>query len=296
MMERLLKSKNHLKFGKFLLFMVVLIFALMVAVPLFIVFTTAFKADNELSKAAFAWLPKKWLLSNFTKAFTTGDWGRYFFNSFFVTAITVIGSIFFNSLAGYSLARLRFAGRNFILILFLVGIMVPPQSYIIPQFIFLRSIPLAGGNDIFGQGGTGWLNTYWALIVPFLSGSFGIFLCRQFYITFPKDLDDSAKIDGCNPFLIYVKIFLPLSGPILATLTILKSVATWNDFFYPLIMTNSDSMLTIQIALQKFRTTAGVQWNLLMAATVISLLPVIIVFLCAQRYFIRGIVTTGLKV
>ena len=145
------------------------------------------------------------------------------------------------------------------------------------------------------MGGIGAINSYFALIVPFLSGSFGVFLCRQFYISFPKELDDAVKIDGCSLFGSYLRIYVPLSSQLFATLGILKAVAVWNDFFYPLIMTQTDRYRTVQLALQMFRGSMGTRWNWLMAATLVTILPILIVFICAQKYFIRGIVSTGMK-
>lgn len=288
-----MSKKNMI--AKWLLFVAVAVFCLVILFPIIIVLLTAFKDTSELSAASFRLFPKEWRFDNFSVAMSKGNWSRYFFNSIVVTVITVIGSIFFNTLCGYSLARLRFKGRKLILMLFMIGIMIPPQSYIIPQFIMLRSVPLLGGNDIMGVGGIGLLNSYAGLIIPFLSGSFGVFLSRQFYISFPSDLDDAAKIDGCTKFGIYTRIYVPLSGTLFATLTILKFVATWNDFFYPLIITNDKSMYTVQLGLQIFRGVAGVEWNTLMAATTLTILPVIVVFVFAQKYFVQGIVTTGMK-
>ena len=133
------------------------------------------------------------------------------------------------------------------------------------------------------------------LIVPFLAGAFGIFLCRQFYSTFPTSLDDAARIDGCGVIKTYFVIYLPLSKTILATLTILKSVATWNDFFYPLIMTQSEKMKTVQLGLQMFRGSSMTHYNYLMAATIITVIPMVIVYACAQKYFVQGIVSSGMK-
>lgn len=277
------------------LFLVVAAFCLIVLLPIIIVVLTGFKTFEELSAASFSLFPKQWNLDNFAVAMSKGNWPRYFLNSVIVTVVTVAGSLFFNTLCGYSLARLHFKGRNFILMLFMAGIMIPPQSYIIPQFIMLKSVPLCGGNDITGSGGIGLLNSYAGLIIPFLSGSFGVFLSRQFYLSFPTDLEDAAKVDGCSKFGIYTKIYVPLSGTLFATLTILKFVATWNDFFYPLIITNSKSMYTVQLGLQVFQGIGGVEWNTLMAATTLTILPVVIVFVFAQKYFVQGIVTTGLK-
>ena len=278
-----------------ILFIFIAIFCLVVIMPFFIMVTTAFKSSKELTLANFRIFPEKLLFSNFSEAMRKGDWVRYFVNSTIVTVITVAASLFFNSLAGYSLARLKFKGRQLILIIFIIGIMIPPQSCLIPQFIILKSFPLAGGNDIWGKGGIGLLNSYAGLIIPFVSGSFGVFLCRQFYLSFPRDLDDAATIDGCSKFMTYIRIYLPLSGSLLSTLTILQFVATWNDFLYPLVITNDVKMYTVQLGLQTFRGVAGVEWNLLMAGTLMTILPIMIVFVFAQKNFVRGIATTGLK-
>jgi multiple sugar transport system permease protein len=173
--------------------------------------------------------------------------------------------------------------------------MIPPQAIIIPQFLMMRYMPLFGGNDITGQGGIGWLNSYWALIMPWLAGSFGIFLCRQYYINFPEELDEAARLEGCGPLRLFTHIYLPLSGPVLAALAILKTVFMWNDFFYPLIMTNSASMRTVQLGLQTFAGEYYADWHLLMAAALLVTLPLVVLFLFLQRYFVEGIVTTGLK-
>ena len=158
-----------------ILFIFIAIFCLVVIMPFFIMVTTAFKSSKELTLANFRIFPEKLLFSNFSEAMRKGDWVRYFVNSTIVTVITVAASLFFNSLAGYSLARLKFKGRQLILIIFIIGIMIPPQSCLIPQFIILKSFPLAGGNDIWGKGGIGLLNSYAGLIIPFVSGSFGVF-------------------------------------------------------------------------------------------------------------------------
>lgn len=287
----LLKDKSE----KFLIYVFIVFLSAFFFLPVFMILTTSLKTTQEITIAGFRWFPLTPQFINYSDAFGSKPWFRYFFNSFFVTVIVVLGSLLLNSSTGYALSRLRFKGQKFILILFLTGLMIPPQTYIVPQFIIMKKIPFAGGNNILGNGGIGWLNSYWALIMPLLVGPVGIFLCRQFYLTFPRALDEAAKIDGCSPIRSYFYIFLPLSKPILATLTILKFVYTWNDFFYPLIMTSSDELATVQLALQKFKGQYSVQWNQLMAATVVTILPILIVFLSAQRYFVQGIVTSGIK-
>jgi multiple sugar transport system permease protein len=267
----------------------------MALVPLAIMLVTALKAPSEITIGGFRWLPASPQVANFGQAMLTGRWPRYFLNSAFVTASSVVGSVLLNTLAGYCFARLRFPGRNTIFFFLLLGVMIPPQSVIIPQFITLRSVPLAGGNNLFGAGGTGWIDTYWALIVPFLSGSVGIFMSRQFYLTIPLSLDEAARIDGCSAFEVYWRVILPLSGPLLATLAILKTVFTWNNFFYPLIMTNSEELYTVQLGLQVFRNQYSVEWHLLMAATLLTIAPIVALYLVAQRRFVSGFVTSGMK-
>ncbi len=294
--KRSMGKKNKEKALTGLTVLILCAWAMITLVPVVFVFLTAFKTDMEISLAGFRWLPSSFrYLENFSKAFQMGDWPLYFKNSIVITMVTVIGSLFFNSLAGYSFARLKFAGRDILFMIILMGMMVSPQSIIIPQFVLLRSVPLAGGNNILGQGGIGLLDTYAALIIPFLSGAFGIFLCKQFYSTFPSSLDDAARIDGCGPVKTYFYIFLPLSKTILATLTIFKAVSTWNDFFYPLIMTQSERMKTVQLGLQMFRGSTTTHYNWLMAATLVTVLPIIIVYFCAQKYFVQGIAASGMK-
>lgn len=278
-----------------LIFLSVALLAAVMALPLLIVILTAFKTDAEVSLVGFKWLPSSFYLGNFKKALEMGDWARYFYNSFFVTFVTVVASLFFNSLAGFAFARLNFRGKNVLFVMLLMGMMIPPYSTIIPQFVTMRIAPFFGGNDWLGRGGTGLLDSYASLILPFISGSFGIFLCKQFYEGFPQSLDDAARIDGCGTLRMYFVIYLPLSKQILATLTILKTVATWNDFFHPLIMTQSESMKTVQLALQMFRGSSATHYNWLMAATLAVILPMLVVFLSAQKYFIQGIVSSGMK-
>lgn len=289
------KKKKSLT-GKIISYFILSIWVLITLIPVIFTILTAFKSDPEISMASFRWLPSSFTyIENFRQAFLMGDWLLYFRNSLLITVITVAGSLLFNSMAGYAFARLKFKGREILFMIILLGMMVSPQSIIIPQFVMMRSVPLAGGNNILGQGGTGLLDTYVALIVPFLAGAFGIFLCRQFYSSFPESLDDAARIDGCGAIRTYFYVFLPLSKTILATLTILKSVATWNDFFYPLIMTQSEKMKTVQLGLQMFRGSSMTHYNYLMAAALITVIPMVIVYACAQKYFVQGIVSSGMK-
>ena len=173
--------------------------------------------------------------------------------------------------------------------------MIPPQVTMIPVFTMLRSVPLAGGNDILGQGGTGMMNTYAGLILPYIAGSFGVFLMRQYYVSFPAALDDAARIDGCGRLRTFLRIYVPLSGPAFASLCVTKFTGAWNEYTWPLVMTHTDDMKTVQIALTMFRDEGEIHWNQLMAATLVASVPIYIVFLLTQKYFISGLLVGSVK-
>lgn len=263
--------------------------------PFLLMVATSLKTMGEIQSPVFSFISKHWQFGNYIEAMSRGDWLRYFYNSFVVTAVTVAVSLVLNSMAGYAFARLQFPGRNLLFFSVLIGIMVPSQTTMIPTFLMMKRFPLAGGNDLFGNGGIGFINSYTGLILPFIAGSFGIFLCRQFFLNFPKALDEAAQIDGASKYRVFFQIYLPLSKPILATLAIFKTTAAWNDYMWPLIMTNTAQMRTIQLGLTIFRGETSIEWNLLMAATTLVVLPLVLLFLLAQKYFVQGIVTTGLK-
>lgn len=271
------------------------LFSFLMLFPFLMMLITSLKTMGEIQSPIFNFLPHEWKFSNFIEAMQRGNWLRYLANSFIVTSADVIFSLVFNAMAGYAFARLFFPGRNVLFFAILIGIMVPPQVAMVPSFLILKSFPLVGGNDLLGQGGTGFLNTYGGLILPFVAGPIGIFLSRQFFLNFPRELDEAAIMDGASKFRIFAQIYLPLAKPVLATLAVLKATSAWNDYLWPLIITNTDNMLTVQLALTMFRSENTVEWNLLMAATTIVVLPLILLFLFLQRYFVAGIVTSGLK-
>lgn len=286
---------KKLGMAKILVYVFLIVITLFNLFPVVVMIFTSLKGNDELISGAFSLLPRDWHFENYLKAMESGKWGLYFKNSLIVTLVVTAGSLLFNTLAGYTFARIRFRGSTIIFVCLLAGMMVPAQSIVVPQFIIMKSIPLFGHNDIWGQGGTGWLNTYYALIIPALSGSIGIFMARQFFSGFPKDLDEAGYMDGLGYFGTYLRIFLPLSGPLMATLGILKIVSVWNEFFQPLIFTNTESMRTIQLALSLFKGEFTIQYNLLMAATVLVSLPMLVAFLLFQKQFVGSIVSSGVK-
>jgi multiple sugar transport system permease protein len=282
-------------YSKYVLSFLMLVVSILMAFPFMLMLLTALKTMPEIMSPGFIFIPERLVWGNFIEAMTRGNWPRYFLNSFIVTAISVIVSLVINSLAGYAFSRLRFTGRDILFLLTLIGLMIPPQVVMLPVFVILRYAPLAGGNNILGQGGIGFLDSYTGLVAPFLAGSFGVFLFRQFFLNFPRALDDAARIDGLGRVRTFIRIYVPLSTPVFGTLIALRATRTWNDFIWPLVITYSDEMRTVQLALQVFKTETTVEWNLLMAATALTIMPLVITFLSVQRFFIQGIVTTGIK-
>jgi multiple sugar transport system permease protein len=224
----------------------------------------------------------------------TGDW-RWFANSAFVATSVTVLQTFFNALAAYVFAKRKFPGRNIIFVIFLATMMVPGQVTLIPNYIITKHIPLFGGNDIFGNGGHGWLDSYWGLIMPGTVSAFGIFLLRQYMQSIPDDLLDAARIDGAGEFRIFWSIVVPLCGPALAASAIFTFQAAWEDFLWPLIIISSPDRYTAPLGLALFVVKNETSWNLLFAGSVISTLPMVLIFAIFQRRFIKGIALSGLK-
>jgi multiple sugar transport system permease protein len=270
-------------------------FSLLMFTPFLVMLLTSLKTPNEIFSSSFVLAPASPQWKNFAEALGRGEWQRYFFNSIFVTLVAVAVSLVINSTAGYAFARLSFKGRHLLFYVSLIGLMIPPQATMIPVFLILMRFPLAGGNDLLGVGGLGLVDSYWGLILPYVAGSFGVFLFRQYYLNFPRALDDAARIDGLGGGKTFFHVYLPLSGPVVATLVTLKATHSWNEYTWPLIITVSEKMRTVQLALTLFREEYQTQWHLLMAATTVIILPLTVLFAASQRYFVAGIATTGIK-
>lgn len=250
--------------------------------PFLWMLVTALKPDAEIFLFPPKWIPSVWRFNNFAEAWTKAPFGRFFLNSLIVTgAITAI-QLTTASLAAYAFARLRFPGKSLLFLAYLSIMMVPSQVTLIPNFITLK--------------GLGMLNTYWALILPFAATGFGTFLIRQHFLSIPQELFDAATVDGASHLRTLWQICLPLARPALATFGLLTTMWHWNDFFWPLIVTNSIEMRTMPLGLVVFtHSEQGTSWNLLMAAGIFTALPIVILFLAAQRYFVQGIARVGIK-
>ena len=271
------------------------VLCLVIGVPFLMAISVSLQTMPEINAPKITLIPETAQWQNYADAMHNGDWGLYLKNSAMITIVTVVISLVINSMSGYVFARIPFRGSNALFLLILVGMMIPAQVTLIPVFRLVVAWPLAGGNDIFGQGGTGLYNTAAGLILPYIAGSFGVFLCRQFYVGFPRELDDAAQIDGCGRFGQFLRIYLPLSGPVLASLGVLKFTGTWNEYMWPLVMTSGEGLRTVQIALTMFRDESEIKWNLLMAATIVGSMPIYVVFFFAQKHFVSGLLAGSVK-
>lgn len=277
-----------------LLYLLLTLLAVVFVFPFIWSFLTSVKPEAEVFAQGLT-LPSVWRFDNYLRAVQSYNLLRYLFNSIYVSLVVVVAHLFLASTAGFAFSRLEFPGRNYLFFAVVATLMVPSQATLVPLFVLVKHWPLLGDNNIWGQGGFGMLDSYWALTVPMFATAYGIFLLRQFFLTLPAELEDAARIDGSSEFGIYWRIVLPLSGPALATLAIFSFQNMFNDFVWPLVTTRSDAMKTIQVGLAQFRREGTTDWTLLMAGTMIATIPILIVFMLGQRYFTQGIALTGIK-
>lgn len=227
------------------------------------------------SKKPFSWL------DNYKRALEAQPFKRYFLNTFFVAISTTALQLFFASLAAYAFAFFNFPHREKLFMLMLGTMMIPQQALLIPNYIVLSKL--------------GWINSYLALIVPWAASAYSVFFLRQFFLQLPKDLFEAAEIDGCTKFQFYYKVVLPLSKPPMVTLGIFSFLASWNSFVWPLIVTNDTSLRVIQVGLSYFSSESGTEWGPLMAASTMTIVPLVVMYFLAQRQFVESQAMTGMK-
>lgn len=271
------------KFRTFLGYAILTGIAISMLYPFFAMVNLSFADENAIFSQSSKLFYGGFTLENYKNVFTQIPLSRYFLNSLIVASITTFGQVIFSALAGYAFARLTFKFREPLFLIILITMLVPPQVNIIPLFFLMREMHL--------------INSYPALILPGLFGGFGIFLMRQYFLGLPKDLEEAAKIDGCNIFETFFKIALPLALPTVATLALFTFVTTWNSFMWPLIVTNTESMRTLPVGLAVFKGSFReiTLWGEVLACSVICTIPVIGVFLTGKKYFINDIMQGGVK-
>jgi multiple sugar transport system permease protein len=260
---------------------IIVILALTMLMPFLWMLSTSFMSDLEVYQFPPKFFPASFRWANYAEAMLLQPFGRYFLNTAIIALCSVGGQLLFCSMAAYAFARLPFRGRNQMFAVYLATMMIPAIVTLIPAFLLIT---------VFG-----WMNSYWALVSPSLSSVWGIFLLRQFFRTIPRDLEDAARMDGASDWVIYWKIILPLSKPALATLAIFAFMGSWKDFLWPLIVTNRMDMRTVEVGIAAFSSLYQTDWPHQMAAAVVVMIPIVVVFVLAQKYFIRGITFTGMK-
>ncbi|MGW8885924.1 carbohydrate ABC transporter permease [Streptomyces sp. NPDC055749] len=245
--------------------------------------------------ASGALIPDSPRWSNYLDALRAAPFVTYARNSFFIAAGHTVINVVLASMAGYALARLPFRGSKILFFGFIGAIMIPMYTIVVPQFILVRSMPLFGGNDILGQGGTGWLDSWWALIIPGAMSPVSVFLFRQFYLGVPRELSEAARIDGANEFVIWARIVTPQIRPAIITVALLTFQTGWTNFLWPLLVTGREDLRVLQVGLASFQQENTTQWELLMAGTAMATLPMIVLFVLAQRYFVNSLAHVGIK-
>jgi len=266
---------------KLILYIFLIVTSAMTLIPFVWMLSASFMADGKASVYPPVFFPTEFVLDQYTHLLTRLNVARSFLNSILLSTIVTIIYLFFNSMAGYAFAKYRFKGKNKLFSLLLVNMIVPSQVTMLPLFLMLKSVGL--------------INTYFAIIVTGLANIFGIFLIRQHCLSIPDSLIEAAKMDGATDFQVYRKIILPLALPILVTLGIITFLGTWNDFLWPLIALTDESMYTLPVALSSLMLEHTRDPELMMASSVITIIPVIIVFLVLQRYYIKGIMMGSVK-
>ncbi|NJR50108.1 MAG: carbohydrate ABC transporter permease [Leptolyngbyaceae cyanobacterium CSU_1_3] len=258
------------------------LYTLITFIPFTWALSASFKSLAEISSGATNFIPQNFTLDNYNQIFTQEPlFGRWLLNSVVVAVIVTVFNLLFNSMAGYALARINFPGRQWWFFLVLAVLVIPGQITLLPKFLILKSF--------------GWLNSYQGLIVPTVVNATFIFMMRQFFLNFPKELEEAAKLDGLNRFETFFQVVLPLAKPALAAQTIFIFMGSWNEFLLPLVVMSNPEMFTLPLGLNAFRGQYVTFWNLIMAASMVFTLPALAIYAFFNRYFIQGVTFTGGK-
>jgi multiple sugar transport system permease protein len=274
-----MKSTNVLK--KILIHILLLSGAILMVIPFVWSVVTSLKPAGAVFSHPPFWMPWPPDFSAYREILSKLPFIKYALNTLKIALLVTSGQLLTCSMAGYAFAKLRFPGRDKIFLGYIATLMIPGSVVMIPNFIVMRYL--------------GWVNSHTALIIPAIGSAYGTFMMRQFFLSFPDELEDAAKLDGCSPPAFYWYVLLPNAQPILATLGVMAFQGTWNDFQWPLIILNSESRRTLQIGLSFLTSEYHTDWTILMAGSVLTITPIIILFFFAQKYFVQSVKLTGLK-
>jgi multiple sugar transport system permease protein len=275
-------KKKSFSIGRAFLYTILVIYAIITIIPFLWALSSSFKTLEEIVSGAINFIPKEFTLDNYIQIFIKQDlFPRWLFNSLFIAVSITLLNLLFNSMAGYALARIHFSGRKAFFIIILAVLMIPAQVTLIPNYLILKSL--------------GWLNSYQGMIIPGAINATFIFMMRQFFINFPKELEEAAELDGLSKLGTFFRVVLPLARPALAAQAIFVFMGAWNDFMKPLIILSSPEMFTLPLGLNTFKGQYISYWNYIMAASMIFTMPVLVIYGFFNRYFIKGISFTGGK-
>lgn len=281
--------KKQSVIGTIFLYVFMILLTFIFLFPLIWMLVSSMKDDQQIFQdlgTTLAFLPPAYdsisaYFNNYIVAMQRVDLIGYTVNSLIYSVGVVIFALIVNSMAGYALARINFPLRNFWMTVIIAILIVPIESIFLPLYVLVHNL--------------GWVNSYAGLIIPFIANAFAIFLFRQFFLTFPKELEEAARLDGASPFGIFFKIIVPLSKPAFATVAIFTFIERWNDFLWPLVVANEEHVRTIQIGLRSFFVQQPVMWGQVMAALTVATIPMLLIFMFLQRYYVQGLTGTGSK-
>lgn len=276
-----MKSKRSKIFLRILLWCVLAVFGILMIMPFLWTISSSLKTNTEIFEIPFQWFPEELHWDNYVKVWTEIPFLTYYLNTLKIAVIVTAGQILTSSMAAYSFSKMNYPGRDKVFLCYLATMMLPWHAIMIPQFIIVKNLGL--------------YDSHWALIVLQTFSAFGVFLMRQYMLGIPNELSEAARIDGCGEFAIFSRIIMPICKPAVATLVIFSFNFAWNDYMGPLIYLTSDKLKTIQLGLASFQSLYRTDYSLIMAGTVCSLLPMVLIFAFAQKYLIDGISFSGLK-
>jgi alpha-1,4-digalacturonate transport system permease protein len=273
------RGRGALKTG--LLYASLIVGSLVMIFPVYWMFATALRPRGEIFTRELLLVPTEFVWQNFVDGWNQLPFDIWYVNSFGITLIACVLTVAINLLAGYVFAKFKFFGRDFLFLLMISTLMVPVQVVMVPNFLLIAEMGL--------------LNTWWAVILPRAAEAFGIFMVRQFMVSIPDELLEAARVDGAGEFRIFWRIVLPLSGPVIAVLTIFTFMWRWNDFAWPIVVLLRQESYTVPLGLNLFQGQFATEWSFIMAMALLSLVPMLVVFIVFQRYFIEGVAGTGIK-
>lgn len=273
--------KKKMTWGKFFIYAALILGSVMMLIPFLWMISTSLKNKSQTLAYPPIWIPRPTHFENYPEAISKFPFVQYFLNNVKIVGLITLGTVVTSTMAGYAFARMRFKGRDALFMVVLGMMMIPGQVTMIPVFLLVKDM--------------GMINTHWSLIIPSIASSFNIFLMRQYFITLPRDLEDAAYVDGCKPLGVFFKIFLPLAGPPVSALCVLTVAGSWNSFMWPLVLISDKNKQMLSVGLLQFTGQYSSDTHLMMAAATLTLMPLMILYMFTQKYFIEGIAFSGVK-